>query len=364
MRKYCWSVRIAPKRPVTAFCTPDAFAGTLVGAVKKGTTESLQPMAARAAAAAAMMGPAVRGCRPMPPPAPVLETVRISEAQVEGEEVAGRRRVRRDLDAAPDILAGRECHLRVHAGVPAAVPVEQVATREREAEARDPPTGEAVDPRPGQLIADRELADLDEARRLDVRRGTGEELLEAPSLERRVGQQPRPEVELLVREIADRHATIPVDEPRDTHARERQRIAEAHDVGRLPVADLEVVAVAQAHVRVHDLRDRAADLGPVLAEPAPDPAGDERRSARRQRVDDAVVAVEGGRRDPGEPVPQLDRGRAERQLDPLVGELAPVEPLLRVTHRRRDAGLEQEAGDALLIDGRAELGARAEHGGI
>src|SRR5579883_39915 len=153
------STRVAEKRPVTAFCTPICELGMLVGASKNGTAVSLhaeaaasRPMAAAAAIGRCRVRPEVgRGAAP----GTVLCVALMSEPQIEGEEIAARGWVGRDLDAAPDVLAADRADFRIESVISLAVGVQEVAADERQARTRDPAAGDPVEPLVGEHVAHR-----------------------------------------------------------------------------------------------------------------------------------------------------------------------------------------------------------------
>src|SRR5688500_6527257 len=109
-------------------CTPSRL-----GLFRSGSAVSLQAAAPAARAIAMTATARPRGARFRRAPAMVVYDV-ISEAKVEGEEEAARRRERRDIDVPGERLVAEVAHLGVDATVVAVH--EQVAPAERSEERR------------------------------------------------------------------------------------------------------------------------------------------------------------------------------------------------------------------------------------
>src|ERR1700679_1803711 len=122
-------------RPVTPLSIPCGVLGTVVGAVKNGTLESLHAAIAASASAPSVTAPRTNAARLGPPATPAVRVCVMLEPQVNAKEITPGRGEWTDVLAASDRLIAVDADLRVQSIVPGARP--QVVSRERKTGARD-----------------------------------------------------------------------------------------------------------------------------------------------------------------------------------------------------------------------------------
>src|SRR5579883_2076467 len=295
------SLREPAMSPATAFWIPAGELGTAVGAVRNGTLLSLQPPRTANAPATAPAA-AHRARQRRPDPSCVICSRVMSEAQVDPEEVHPLRRIRRDVVTAADRLIPKGGHLGVEAVIVEDGP--EIVSAERESGARQTAEPDPVHEPVGQVVADRHLADFEEAGGLDVGLEAAPEQRQPAGAGGGVRPELRTRVEVEVRQVDGVAATTPVEQAVYPEALVREFVPHREEVARREVAGLYREPTRAGHVGVRDLGQRSTGSEIVGAEPEV-AAGDE--IGRWQRVDDAVVPEERERVHPGQPIAELER---------------------------------------------------------